>query len=669
MRVVSASSRSLTAFVSLASTWLLLTACGGDENTTPTADGGVDAEVALDMDPPPDPVASFVASGQESYFDLPWPSDLRLNEDGHIDLAGFPRSAALVGEYVDAIESTLTGWGTQTGVYFRFNNDLQRGSLPSDASSSESATASVQFIDITEGAPEFGTRIPYTWRFQSSASTYYASHVLALRPLLGEPLRPRHRYAVVVTNRLFNSRRSPFARDADFEALLSGDTSPAIERVRTVYGPALDALDELGVNEDDIVSMAVFTTLDPVTELFRVRDWTVDNYEAPHVIEGSWMRTDDYADIVVYEGRYGPSPIFQRGTIPYSTEGGEFVFDADGNPVVQGTFEARFSLAVPKTPPPADGYPVVLCAHGTTGDYRTCVEDDEALVSARAGFATLGVDQIHHGERNPGGGDPSLLFFNVLNPQAARDNTRQSAIDVVQQSRLVANMRIPSDVGLGDVEVTFDPSHMAFFGHSQGALNGPLFLAADDSVQSGGLSGPGAAIGYTLLEKTEPVNIPEVFRLGIGLRGTTTAAAFEREGMSLEHPVISLVQTWIEVSDSANYAPFIFDRPREGFAPKSMVVTMGLRDVYATPNSAASLFGAMRLPILRPVALEIDALTLAGIGSVTLPVRGNVASGAATAVGIQSATGGHFVFYFNDVMQNAITSLFASSLTGIPEIR
>lgn len=660
MRVLSAS---------LVSILLLFTACGGEDTPRLTDDGGVDAEVALDMAPLPDPVASFVASGQESYFDLPWPSDLRMKDDGHIDLEGFPRSAALVGEYVDAIESTLTGWGTQSAVYFRFNNDLQRGTLPADATASKSATASVQFIDITEGAPEFGTRIPYTWHFQSESSMYYASHVLALRPLLGEPLRAQHRYAVVVTNRLLNSRRSPFARDRDFEALLSGDTSPAIERVRTVYGPALDALDELGVSEDDIVSLAVFTTLDPVSELFAVRDWTLENYEAPHVVEGSWVRTDEYEDVVVYEARYGPSPIFQRGTIPYTTEGGEFVFDEDGNPVVQGSFEARFSLAVPKTPPPSGGYPVVLCAHGTTGDYRTCVDDDEALIAARAGFATFGVDQIHHGERNPAGGDPSLLFFNVLNPAAARDNTRQSAIDVVQQARLVANMTIPSDVGLGDVAVAFDASHMAFFGHSQGSLNGPLFLAADDSVQSGALSGPGAAIGYTLLEKTEPVNIPEVLRLGLGLRGTSTAAAFEREGMSLEHPVISLVQTWIEVSDSANYAPFLFDRPREGFAPKSMVVTMGLRDVYATANSAATLFGAMRLPIVRPVALEIEALTFAGVGSVTLPVQGNVAGGAATAVGIQSATGGHFVVYSNEVMQNAITSMYASSLTGIPEIR
>ena len=63
---------------------------------------------------------------------------------------------------------------------------------------------------------------------------------------------------------------------------------------------------------------------------------------------------------------------------------------------------------------------------------------------ARQCIASIGTDDIFHGAR-PGApplGDPNaetaeeLAFFNFSNPAAMRTNTRQSAIDVVQEARL-----------------------------------------------------------------------------------------------------------------------------------------------------------------------------------------------------------------------------------------
>ena len=41
---------------------------------------------------------------------------------------------------------------------------------------------------------------------------------------------------------------------------------------------------------------------------------------------------------------------------------------------------------------------------------------------ASIGFAAMGVDQIHHGTRNPTASGPEGLVFNFLNPFAFRDN-------------------------------------------------------------------------------------------------------------------------------------------------------------------------------------------------------------------------------------------------------
>src|SRR5262249_54772951 len=151
-----------------------------------------------------------------------------------------------------------------------------------------------------------------------------------------------------------------------------------------------------------------------------------------------WVLQGSTADFDEYLGSYGPSPNFQQGTVPFARdgEGGGFLF-ADGLPVVASTFDLRFSLSVPKAgacPPPAGGYPIVLYAHGTGGDYRSYVEDGTAQALAQRCLATMGIDQLFHGTR-PGApqvDDPNLkqfLFFNFANVEAARTNPRQAAAD------------------------------------------------------------------------------------------------------------------------------------------------------------------------------------------------------------------------------------------------
>jgi coproporphyrinogen III oxidase len=56
----------------------------------------------------------------------------------------------------------------------------------------------------------------------------------------------------------------------------------------------------------------------------------------------------------------------------------------------------------------------------------------------------------------------------------------------------------------------FDTSKIYFKGHSQGGLTGPLFLVAEPEVKAAILSGAGGDLIYSLLNKTEPNNIPKI---------------------------------------------------------------------------------------------------------------------------------------------------------------
>ena len=63
----------------------------------------------------------------------------------------------------------------------------------------------------------------------------------------------------------------------------------------------------------------------------------------------------------------------------------------------------------------------------------------------------------------------------------------------MQQARLFTEHAAddPGAVSPTKKEIRFDGRSVLFFGHSQGGVNGPLFLAADDPARGGVLSGTG----------------------------------------------------------------------------------------------------------------------------------------------------------------------------------
>jgi pimeloyl-ACP methyl ester carboxylesterase len=426
---------------------------------------------------------------------------------------------------------------------------------------------------------------------------------------------------------------------------------------------------EAGIAQDDVLALAVFTTEDPVAELALYRDWMHAEYAAPTARESEWMLVRARPTMEELRGKYGPVPVFQDGEIPYQETGGAMEPGRDGAPIVHSEYDATFTLTVPTAPMPAAGYPLVLYAHGTGGDHRSFVSDGTAARMATLGIAAMGIDQIHHGDRNPTESDPELLFFNLLNAHAARDNNRQSALDVVQQARLVSSLTVP--VALADrdgVEIHFDPERVFFFGHSQGGLVAPLFLGIDDGVSAAVISAGGAVLAYALLEKTEPVSIPGIVRLALVLPGATVEEAFEREGIGFSHPVISLVQGWIDASDGSNFGHLAFVSPRLGFPPKSILSTEGLLDAFSPPGSIEALAVSMRVPLVAPVAHPIDAYELLGVAAESTPLAGNVASGAATAGLLQYPEQGHFAVFEEPAAQAQIDGFLRSAIAGTPMI-
>ena len=130
--------------------------------------------------------------------------------------------------------------------------------------------------------------------------------------------------------------------------------------------------------------------------------------EAPTAHDDAWEVLDDSdPDYLELGGMYGPSPNYQSGTIPYTEygDGGGFVLGADGAAQVQNEFDLRFSLSVPRAescPMPAGGYPIVLYAHGTGGNYRSYAHDGTGKVFNRVRIFCVGYETIDHVALRPG---------------------------------------------------------------------------------------------------------------------------------------------------------------------------------------------------------------------------------------------------------------------------
>ena len=607
-------------------------------------DGGAGFDGQAGGAPGARPVVRFDLSPEPAKTPLahvPFPNDLYRTTDGKLRLQGFPRPSIqpLLEFIIESIEDETDGFGTSASLYVAFEGGVDPTALPNDGAASLHPDASLFLVDIDPRSQEQGRRWPIYWRYDADGSDYLPPHTLAVRLVEGIALRPTTTYALIVTERAGKPSET-FAR----MIAAAAPDEPALQSAWEAHAPLRTWLN--AGHESDrprIAGAAVFTTQDPVSGLFRIRDY-VHTLPPPELVE---IRSvgERQSRFWLFEGTYS-APRFQEGDIPYRTRGsGAIRFDGD-TPVVQGYESLRFALTVPLGDPPPEGWPVVMYGHGTGGDFRSFIDQRVASVLARNETAAISIDQIHHGPRNLGAcgdsGDQSacegLLFFNLLVPAAGRDNMRQSAIDYVSLLRLVRALEVePYADEEGPREVRLSHDNIMYMGHSQGGLNGPLFLAVESQVRGGMLSGAGTNFAISIEQKQLPMNISRQVAAVLRLK--------PEDPLDRWHPVLMLLQTFIEAGDGANYARFWFHEPPPGYRPKSIFMTIGLADPYTPPETNFALATAGRVPIIDPIYAPIEGLELLEIEPTFPPYSGNVADGRASAGLAQYENGDHFIIF------------------------
>ena len=569
------------------------------------------------------------ATTPETFYDLPFPHDARRLDTGALDLRGFPAQSMLVDRYIDAATTHLDGFGLNSGIFFRFDGELDPGSFP-DPEGSIADDASIYLVDVDPDSPARGQRTPIVMRFHVEAGSSIGPDWLAILPYPGFPLAEGTTYAAVVTDRV---------RSADVDFVLPGvgfiavrdrveTTDPELRPIQLAMEPLWTYLDEPGGDaRENVVTATVFTTQHATGIVGQMRD-RIDSLVAPAGRDVQVFERTQF--LTVFQGVYG-APNFQRGPVPYEMTGGDIQIADDGLPLVQVFEELRFAVSVPAGPMPANGWPIAIYQHGTGGDYLSFHRDGTSGGLATQGIAVVSMDQVLHWPRNTVNG-PELAFFNFFNPHAARDNTVQGAADSFSLARMITSLAFDDN----GTTVRFDPARLMYFGHSQGSTTGAPYVAYARDLQGAVLSGAGGVLYLALLNKTAPVDIPSILQ-----------AALREEPFDQYNPTLSLLQAWIERADSVNYGPLMVRTPPPGLGPRPVYISEGITDTYTPLPCIEALGIAVGADLIEPVRRDVPGITLRGRSVRTAPITDNLDGTTAVLVQYPQAaqSDGHYVVF------------------------
>ncbi len=594
----------------------------------------------------------------DQFYNLPYPSDLRLDADGKPDLSGFPvfkRPYGLV-RRLKPIASDRPGFPTTAAGYFRFDQPL--APLDIDQLIPAAVDAPILLIDIGRNSPERGRLYPVAAATPEPDPFYVPDYLLAVSPFPGIVLKPNRQYAYVVRRSLKDANGQALQATKVFAELRKGEIPKGLIRRKfradLMYRPLWETLDLLGIDREDVVVATVFTTGDVVAEMAQLSDQVLERYQ-PDIQSIEFDPTHIISDLDYCKFTAEVTlPQFQKGDPPYflyKRREGVFEFDPAGNLKHQRFQTIPLIITLPKTAMPPEGYPLAMYFHGSGGLSTQVVnrgpvprlgrprlpDRGPADVVARHGLAAVGSALPLNPERLPGIYSDIFddrPYLNPLNLSAYRDTFRQGVIEQRLLLEALGRVRISSEAIEGCTGPTLPAGETHFrlqtesaiaLGQSQGAQYAVMMAAVEPKIQAVVPTGSGgfwALLFSTLARSENPNNLQDVARL--------LGRVLQRsEPLDHLYPALRLIQSSWEAAEPMVYMPRIAQRPLPNHPVRSIYQPVGLGDSDFPEevfNAVALASGVQQAgPILwREMQ---DSLALGGLeGILPYPVSQNLVS-------------------------------------------
>jgi len=636
---------------------VLVMGCGSERAPTPVFD--LDGSIAE----------------PETYWNLPFPSDLRLAPSGAPDFTGFPnpRDVPILNSLL-SVAHDRRGWPVMATAYFRFSAPVPERVLTDVIA--PAADAPVLLIDIDDASPERGTRYPIVAR-TLPADAYLPEGVVAIAPRPGIVLRANTRYAYVIREAFAPG----FAPAPAFATLRDGKPPEGARGAAAaeLYAPLWPVLDDQGI--DDAIVATVFTTGDEVARLYA-RTEAIRETLSPVVENLALVGGDTFDGFCQLSGTI-TMPQFQTGVQPFDADG-RFEVDADDVPARQGDMVVPLTITIPKAAMPANGWPLYQFFHGSGGLSTGIVDlgysptsDDvpeagkgPGFVVARHGIAAVSSAMPLNPERLPGASEEA--YININNLGAFPYTFQQGVIEQRLLTDAMLALQIPDSVlagcsvpsPSGGVHV-FDPGKLVAGGQSMGGMYTNMVAAVEPRF---GAVVPTGAGGFWNLMILETAFVPGALDL------LATALGVDERELSFAHPAMEALALGWEIAEPGAYMARVSHRPLPGMTARHVYEPVGDADEYFpidVYDAAALAYGNQQAgdalwPSMQQ-ALSVEALS----GLIDYPVKGNL--DGKTRVVVQYEGDGiinsHYIYRQLDAVKHQYGCFFESYLRdGVPTV-
>jgi hypothetical protein len=590
--------------------------------------------VAFDLDGP---------LAGETYWEMPFPSDLRLTAEGRPDLAGFPnrRSLPVLNDLL-SVAAERSGFPVMPIAWFKFTATPPDRAL--DQVIPADAAADALLLDIDPESNELGSLHAMVAQTLPD-DDFTGTGLVALSPRPGTVLRAHTRYAFVLKKTFAPGTEVPPA----FAKLATGGTPSGTRGAAAaeLYAPLWDALADAGITTDELLVATVFTTGDEVAVLRErseavraAANATITNLRVDP-IDGA--AHDGFCELVA-DVTY---PQYQVGSAPFGTEG-RFRLDAAGAPIPQSMMTVPLSITIPKGTMPSGGWPLWQFFHGSGGASWDIVDDGPShttedipdvgkgpgYVVAKRGIAAAASALPVNPERLAGAS--SYAYLNINNLSAFPYTFQQGVfeqrllLDALLELQIspavvaaCSGLALPS----GATAHHFDATKLMAGGHSMGGMYTNMIGAVEPRFGALTPFGAGGFWNMMILDTSIVAGGRSLLAGVFGVEGDT---------LSFVHPTLALIGLGWEIAEPGPSMARLARRPLPGFPARHVYEPIGLDDKFF-PNpvfdAAALAYGNRQAGEQvwpgTQAALSTDHLD----GMMTYPIKAN--RGSTTNVVVQ----------------------------------